>query len=151
MWSGVELESLCVCVGGGGCVRACVRVCVCVCVAKETRTPSSVLESPIYLQLIKRTCLIAGKPETMIIVTLSYKISHKSGSRDSSAVRARDSWLKGPRFESLQERQDNFLLQGQLSVLTFVSVYTGAWLNDVHRTCAETAAVSCGTSHVATT
>ena len=41
---------------------------------------------------------------------------------DSSVVRALDSWSKGRRFESLQERQENFLLQGQLSVLTLISV-----------------------------
>ena len=109
--------------------------------------------------------------------------SPRSG--DSSVVRAPDSWLKGHGFESLQERQGNFLLHGQISVLTrypfhprFTTVarkrfwsfcqrcrwqvtakhaYTlrmwlcvkwhGAWLYGVHRTCAETAAVSCGTSH----
>ena len=104
---------------------------------------------------------------------------------DSSVVRALDSWLKGRGFESLLKRQENFLLQGRLSVLTLISVtvptcvtvatrkrsrsfcqkcrlqvtakhaYTlrlwlcmkwhGAWLYGVHRTCAETAAVSCGT------
>ena len=105
---------------------------------------------------------------------------------DSSVVRAPDLWLKGRGFESLQERWDNFLLQGQLSVLLFRYLfhphvtavackrprsfcqmcrgqvtakhsYTlcmwlcmkwhGAWLYCVHRPCAETAAVSCGTSH----
>ena len=44
------------------------------------------------------------------------------GERDSSAVRAPDSWLKGRGFESPQERRKNFLLQGQLSVLTLISV-----------------------------
>ena len=44
------------------------------------------------------------------------------GSGDSSVVRAPDSCLKGRRFESLQEQQENFLLQGQLSVLTLISV-----------------------------
>ena len=42
--------------------------------------------------------------------------------RDSSVVRASDSWSKGPGFESRQERRENFLLQGQLSVLTLISV-----------------------------
>ena len=37
-------------------------------------------------------------------------------------VRASDSWSKGPGFESRQEQWDNFLLQGQLSVLTLISV-----------------------------
>ena len=85
---------------------------------------------------------------------------------DSSVLRALDSWLKGRWFESLQERRENFL---QLSVLTHISVsvpplcyrsstkrsqsfcqkcrWHGAWLYGVHRTCTETAAVSCGTSH----
>ena len=40
------------------------------------------------------------------------------GSGDSSVVRAPDSWWKGRGFESLQERRDSFLLQGQLSMLT---------------------------------
>ena len=44
------------------------------------------------------------------------------GSGDSSVVGVPDSWLKGRRFESLQEQWENFLLQGQLSVLTFISV-----------------------------
>ena len=106
---------------------------------------------------------------------------------DSSVVRAPDSWLKGRDFESLQERRENFLPQGRLSVLTLISVsvlprvtpvarkrsrsfcqkyrwqvtakhactlrmwlcmkWHGAWLYGVCRTCAETAAVSCGTSH----
>ena len=42
--------------------------------------------------------------------------------RDSSVVWAPDSWSKGRGFESLQERRENFLLQGQLSVLTLISV-----------------------------
>ena len=41
---------------------------------------------------------------------------------DSSVVKAPDSWLKGRGFESLQERQENFLLHGRLSVLTLISV-----------------------------
>ena len=106
---------------------------------------------------------------------------------NSSVARAPDSWLKGLGFESLLERRDNFLLQGQLSVLTLILVsvprrvtavarkrsrsfcqkcrwqvtakhaYTlrkwlcmkwhSAWWYGVHRTCAETAAVSCSISH----
>ena len=38
--------------------------------------------------------------------------------RDSSVVRASDSWSKGPGFESRQEQRENFILQGQLSVLS---------------------------------
>ena len=41
---------------------------------------------------------------------------------DSSVVRAPDSWLKGRGFESQQERRENYLLQGHLSVLTLISV-----------------------------
>ena len=41
---------------------------------------------------------------------------------DSSTVRAPDSWSKGRGFESWQERLENFLLQGQLAVLTLTSV-----------------------------
>ena len=37
-------------------------------------------------------------------------------------VRVPNSWLKGPRFKSLREWQENFLLQGQLSVVTLISV-----------------------------
>ena len=40
----------------------------------------------------------------------------------SSVVTEPDSRLKGRGFESLQERRENFLLQGQLSVLTLFSV-----------------------------
>ena len=45
-----------------------------------------------------------------------------NGSGDSSVVRAPDSSLKGHGFESLQERRENFLLHGQLSVPTLTSV-----------------------------
>ena len=41
---------------------------------------------------------------------------------ESSVVRVLDSWSKGRWFESLQEQHENFLLQGQLSVLTLISV-----------------------------
>ena len=41
---------------------------------------------------------------------------------DSSVVRAPDSRSKGRGFESLLERRENFLLHGQLSVLTLFSV-----------------------------
>ena len=44
------------------------------------------------------------------------------GEGNSSVVRAPDSRLKGRGFESLLERRENFLLQGQLSVLTLISV-----------------------------
>ena len=41
---------------------------------------------------------------------------------DSSVVRALDSLLEGRGFESLLERRENFFLQGQLSVLTLITV-----------------------------
>ena len=45
-----------------------------------------------------------------------------AGSGDSSVARAPDPWLKGHRFKSLQLWWENFLFQGQLSVLTLISV-----------------------------
>ena len=44
------------------------------------------------------------------------------GNRDRSVVRVSDSWLKGPGFGSWQEWWENFLLRGQLSVLTLILV-----------------------------
>ena len=41
---------------------------------------------------------------------------------DSSVVSAPDSWSKCRGFESLLERWENFLLHGQLSVLTYFSI-----------------------------
>ena len=49
-------------------------------------------------------------------------LGHKSGKRGQLSVRATDSWSKGLGFESWQERRDNFLLCGQLSVPTLISV-----------------------------
>ena len=50
------------------------------------------------------------------------KYTTSVGSGDSSVVRAPDSWSKGRGFESRQERRENFLLRGQLSVLALISV-----------------------------
>ena len=118
------------------------------------------------------------------------------GSGDSLVVRPSDSWWKGPGFESRQERRENILLRGQLSVLTLIfctcstpvlpqqhvkdpghSTKSGGgrlqlnthtpylcgfewsvtvnwcmvkWCKCIHRTSAETAAVSRGTSHATT-
>ena len=47
---------------------------------------------------------------------------YNHGERDSSVVRALDLRLKSCGFESLQEWWENFILQGRLSVLTFISV-----------------------------
>ena len=44
------------------------------------------------------------------------------GNGYNSVVRAAESSLKGRSFESLQKRRENILLQGQLSVLTLISV-----------------------------
>ena len=82
----------------------------------------------------RRTCSIKGNSDLMML-----KESGDSGwqlspywctlvstvepnQEDRSVVRVPDLWLKGHRFESPQERQENFLLQGQLSVLTLNSV-----------------------------
>ena len=46
------------------------------------------------------------------------------GGRDSSVVRALDSWLKGRGFKSVLERQENVLLQGRLSVLTNFGIHS---------------------------
>ena len=109
------------------------------------------------------------------------------GSRDSSVVRALDSWLKGHGIDSLRSGRRMFFsrvdflcwllfrylfrpcvtteaCKRSLSFcpkcrwqVTVKHAYTlrmwlcmkwhSAWLYGVHRTCAETAAVSCGTSH----
>ena len=41
----------------------------------------------------------------------------------SSVVTAPDSWSKGHGFESRQQRRENVLFQGQLSVLTLISLF----------------------------
>ena len=45
-----------------------------------------------------------------------------SRNRDSSVVSVLDSWSKGPGFKSPHEWWENFVLQGQLSVLILISV-----------------------------
>ena len=59
---------------------------------------------------------------TLLNTYLGLDIDKNMGSGDSSVVRAPDSWSKGRGFESLLERWENFLLHGQLSVLTLISV-----------------------------
>ena len=68
--------------------------------------------------------VFGGIPQlnTKVHPPLGEKVVHAAGDGDSSVVRAPDSWLKGPGFKSLQERREKFLLQGQLSVLTLMSV-----------------------------
>ena len=51
---------------------------------------------------------------------ISWVPSIMPGSWDSFLVTVPDSWSKGCEFESRQERRENFLLQSQLCVLTFV-------------------------------
>ena len=48
--------------------------------------------------------------------------THRGSTGYSSVVRAPDSRLKGRRFESRQERRENYPLQGQFSVPTLISV-----------------------------
>ena len=85
-------------------------------------------------------------------------------------VQAPASWLKGHGFKSLQERWENFLLQGQLSVLTLILVYVppSSYCSSMQKILVnlpkvqvasyslhimyvalhwQTAAVSCGNSH----
>ena len=56
------------------------------------------------------------------LLTLSVK---HLGKQDWSVVRVPGSRLKGHGFESQQEWQENFLLQGHLSVQTLISVSVG--------------------------
>ena len=52
----------------------------------------------------------------------SERYRHALGAGDSSVFGASDSWSKGLRFKSRQERRENFLLQGQLSVPSLILV-----------------------------
>ena len=61
-------------------------------------------------------CTIQGGSDTDVHVPQSLR------GGDSSVVRALDLWLKGCGFESLQEWKENFLLWGQLSLLTLILV-----------------------------
>ena len=49
-------------------------------------------------------------------------ILHGEEGGDSSVVRTPDSLLKGRGFESLQDRREHFLLQGQPFVLTYFGI-----------------------------
>ena len=51
---------------------------------------------------------------------ISWVPSIMPGSWDSFLVTVPDPWSKGCEFESRQERRENFLLQSQLCVLTFI-------------------------------
>ena len=56
-----------------------------------------------------------------VVLKEMWSLAHLHGNMESSG-RAPELWSKGCRFESRQERQENFLLWNQLSVPTLVSV-----------------------------
>ena len=68
------------------------------------------------------SCLTGIYFETRILKLLYSSRQNTMVSRDTLVVTAQDSWSKGRAFESLQERQKNFLLRGQLSVPALISV-----------------------------
>ena len=156
----------------------------------------SVSLSSLYMYIYILFCLCHYPPSIHSVLSVSVSTLYMScfvcvtGGRDSSVVRALDTWLKVAGFKSLQEWQEIFFSRVSfLSWLVFrylfhpcvttvackrsqsfcqkcrwqvtaKHAYTlhmwlctkwhGAWLYGVHRTCAETAAVSCGTSHAST-
>ena len=57
---------------------------------------------------------------THVLTTVPQNYQNIHQGRDSLLVKASDSWSKGCEFESQQERQENFLLQSQLCVLTLI-------------------------------
>ena len=59
---------------------------------------------------------------TSLLVLMKKRLQSVLGGRDSSVVRAPDSWLKSRGLETLLGQRENFLLQGRLSVLTLISV-----------------------------
>ena len=70
-------------------------------------------------------------PTQCVLIFMHYTVCYFTGTfhavvRQISMLftdsRVSDSWSKGPGFESRQELREKFLLQGQLSVLTLVSV-----------------------------
>ena len=63
------------------------------------------------------------------------ELEWRFGERDSSVVTAPDSWSRGPGFESPQERRENFLLQGHLSVLTLISMSVPPLVKDPGHLC----------------
>ena len=69
--------------------------------------------------LVEHTNDFSSRP-----LTLSKHNRRELGSGDSSVVRAPDSWSKGRRFESRQDRRENVFLHGQFSVLTLISVWS---------------------------
>ena len=70
---------------------------------------------------VHKTDLLSGVTVTAIDSMPRFgNYTSSLGNGDSSVVRAPDSWPKGRGFQSLQERRENFLLQGRLSVLTLI-------------------------------
>ena len=59
-------------------------------------------------------------PAAAVPSTHPQTVNPHPASGESSAVWAPDSWSKGCEFESPQERWENYLLQGELSVLTLI-------------------------------
>ena len=86
--------------------------------------PMRMLASPVtwiwFLEWILMTSVMWLYSQPMRIADTISDMTMRG--RDSSVVRAPNSWLKGRGFESPQERRENFLLQGRLSVLTLISV-----------------------------
>ena len=63
---------------------------------------------------------------------MAWTMGKTMGSGDGSVIRALDSWAKSRRFESLQEWRESFLLQGQLSVLTYFGIHSTPMLPQQH-------------------
>ena len=89
--------------------------------SEEMRVPMKcVTDSGTLLLLLLSVCLVkfddVGPSDGFAVVCLflRHPPSHNWGATDSR--------LKGLRFESRQERRENFLLHSQLSVLTLISV-----------------------------
>ena len=70
-------------------------------------------------------CMRTAAPlfSVSILVELSHTFTIQV-SRDSSVVRVIYLWLKGLGFETQQEWQENFLLQGKLSALTYFNIHS---------------------------
>ena len=78
------------------------------------------------------------------IVFISYLVLYIPRGGDSTVVRAPDSWLKSRGFKSLQERRENFLLQGRLSVLALISVSVPPRVTAVARKRSRSFCQTCG-------
>ena len=65
---------------------------------------------------------VQSSPTHPLCIQFKAPPPYPMGSGDSLVVRAPDLWSKGRGFESLLGRRENFLFQGQLSMLTLISV-----------------------------